>query len=94
VNAGQVGRQDEVVAQVVHHLQQPDHEEVPYALALRRTGSVSDAWKSWEIEFECSRLWIVRPGIHFAHFAENMLKLLEMHEITKKQFFPISFHLL
>ena len=54
VDAGEVRREDELVAQVVHDLQQAEDEEVGDAFGLGAR-TAAEKWKRWEVDFECAR---------------------------------------
>ncbi len=70
MDAGKVGREDELVAQVVHDLQQAEDKEVGDALGLRARTS-TEKWKSWEVDFKCARHRVRGPSVCFIHFTEN-----------------------
>ncbi len=90
MDAGEVGREDELVAQVVHDLQQAEDKEVGDALGLGAR-TTAEKWKSWEVDFKCARHWIRGPSVCFIHFTENScvgVKIDKIYFFINSQYFP------
>ncbi len=73
MNAWQVGREDELVSEVVHDLQHAKDEEVGHVSGLGTRVVVDADWKWRKVKFRS----FLDFTIYFAHFTKNVYQILK-----------------
>ena len=82
MDAGEVGGEDELVAEVVHRLQQPQDEQVLEAVGLG-AGAVAE---ERDLELEASGDPILGPGIGLARLATIIRKNYQLKGVREVEY--------